>query len=136
MMIETTPEPTTAGGRWLSRLAKGTEETILTATLALVTILLLFDAIGRPLGGIHIPGKDEYVKQLTLWLAFVGGLAAAMQGKHLTLSTSEFFGDGLARRLTRLFAFSVAAAASPRPVRCPSASPSGCPSRSCRSRSA
>ncbi len=109
-MIDTMPESTAARGGWLSRLAKGTEETILTATLALVTILLLFDAIGRPLGGIHIPGKDEYVKQLTLWLAFVGGLAAAMQGKHLTLSTSEFFGDGLARRLTRLFAFSAAAA--------------------------
>ncbi len=109
-MIETTPESTAPTGGWLTRLAKGTEETILTATLALVTILLLFDAIGRPLGGIHIPGKDEYVKQLTLWLAFVGGLAAAMQGKHLTLSTSEFFGDGLARRLSRLFAFSVAAA--------------------------
>ncbi len=109
-MIETIPESTAAGGGWLSRLAKGTEETILTATLALVTILLLFDAIGRPLGGIHIPGKDDYVKQLTLWLAFVGGLAAAMQSKHLTLSTSEFFGDGLARRLSRLFAFSVAAA--------------------------
>ena len=109
-MIETTPESTAATGGWLTRLAKGTEETILTATLALVTILLLFDAIGRPLGGIHIPGKDDYVKQLTLWLAFVGGLAAAMQGKHLTLSTSEFFGDGLARRLSRLFAFSVAAA--------------------------
>jgi tripartite ATP-independent transporter DctM subunit len=109
-MIETTPESTAARGGWLTRIAKGTEETILTATLALVTILLLFDAIGRPLGGIHIPGKDEYVRQLTLWLAFVGGLAAAMQGKHLTLSTSEFFGDGLARRLTRLFALSVAAA--------------------------
>jgi tripartite ATP-independent transporter DctM subunit len=109
-MIETTPESTAATGGWPTRLAKGAEETILTATLALMTILLLFDAIGRPLGGIHIPGKDDYVKQLTLWLAFVGGLAAAMQGKHLTLSTSEFFGDGLARRLSRLFAFSVAAA--------------------------
>jgi C4-dicarboxylate transporter DctM subunit len=109
-MIETTPESTAARSGWPTRLANVTEETILTATLALVTILLLFDAIGRPLGGIHIPGKDEYVRQLTLWLAFVGGLAAARQGKHLTLSTSEFFGDGLARRLARLFAYSVSAA--------------------------
>jgi tripartite ATP-independent transporter DctM subunit len=109
-MIDTTPESTAARGGWLTRLANVTEETILTATLALVTILLLFDAIGRAFGGIHIPGKDEYVRQLTLWLAFVGGLAAARQGKHLTLSTSEFFGEGLARRLARVFAFSVAAA--------------------------
>jgi C4-dicarboxylate transporter, DctM subunit len=108
-MIETSPESSGKTG-FLGSVLKGTEATVLTATLALVTILLLIDAIGRPFGGFHVPGKDEYVKQLTLWLAFVGGLAAAVQGKHLTLSTAEFFGDGLARRLTRLFGFSVAAA--------------------------
>ncbi len=109
-MIETTQEST--GGRpgVVARLLKGTEATILTATLALATILLLIDAVGRPFGGFHVPGKDEYVKQLTLWLAFVGGLAAAIQGKHLTLSTAEIFGEGRARRLSRLFGFSVSAA--------------------------
>ena len=29
---------------------------------------------------------------LTLWLAFVGGLVATREGKHLTLSTAELFG--------------------------------------------
>jgi len=109
-MIETTPELAGSQTGFIGTLLKGTEQTVLTATLALATILLLIDAIGRPLGGIHVPGKDEYVKQLTLWLAFVGGLAAAAQGTHLTLSTSEFFGEGLARRLSRLFGFSVSAA--------------------------
>jgi C4-dicarboxylate transporter, DctM subunit len=108
-MIEATPE--SAGGRqgFFGTVLKGAEETILTATLSLVTILLLIDAIGRPLGGFHVPGKDEYVKQLTLWLAFIGGLAAAAQGKHLTLSTAEAFGEGRARRLSKLFGLSVAA---------------------------
>ena len=50
------------------------------------------------------------MQQLTLWLAFVGGLVATRQAKHLTLSTAEFFGEGCARRLSRLLAFSVAAA--------------------------
>ena len=109
-MTDTTADSTAAPRGWPARVAKGVEATILTATLGLVTVLLLFDAIGRPFGGIHVPGKDEYVKQLTLWLAFVGGLAAAMQGRHLTLSTSEFLGEGRARRLSRLFGFSVAAA--------------------------
>ena len=109
-MIETTQESTGSQPGVVARLLKGTEATILTATLALATILLLIDAIGRPLGGFHVPGKDEYVKQLTLWLAFVGGLAAAIQGKHLTLSTAEIFGEGRARRLSRLFGFSVSAA--------------------------
>jgi C4-dicarboxylate transporter, DctM subunit len=109
-MIETTQESSGGQPGVLARVLKGTEATILTATLALVTILLLIEAIGRAVGGFHVFGKDEYVKQLTLWLAFVGGLAAAIQGKHLTLSTSEFFGEGLARRLSRLFGFSVSAA--------------------------
>jgi C4-dicarboxylate transporter DctM subunit len=109
-MIETTQESSASQPGVFARVFKGAEQTILTATLALVTILLLIDAIGRPLGGFRVFGKDEYVKQLTLWLAFVGGLAAAAQGKHLTLSTAEFFGDGLARRLSRLFGFSVSAA--------------------------
>jgi C4-dicarboxylate transporter DctM subunit len=102
--------PSTGRTGFLRSFFKGTEQMVLMATLALITILLLIDAIGRPLGGFHVPGKNEYVKQLTLWLAFVGGLSAAVQAKHLTLSTAEFFGEGLARRLSRLFGFSVAAA--------------------------
>jgi tripartite ATP-independent transporter DctM subunit len=94
----------------LSTLFKRTEQTILVATLGLATILPLIDAFGRPLGGFHLEGNSNYVQQLTLWLAFVGGIAATSQGKHLTLSTAEFFGDGLARRLSRLLAYSVAAA--------------------------
>ncbi len=87
-----------------------TEQSILVVTLGLATILPLIDAIGRPLGGFHLEGSANYVQQLTLWLAFVGGIAATSQAKHLTLSTTEFFEDGLARRMARLLAYSVAAA--------------------------
>jgi C4-dicarboxylate transporter, DctM subunit len=108
-MNETTSGPAGKPG-FVGRALRGAEQTVLTATLAVATILLLIDAVGRPFGGFHVPGKDEYVKQLTLWLAFVGGLAAAAQGTHLTLSTSGFFGEGLPRRLARLFGLSVSAA--------------------------
>jgi C4-dicarboxylate transporter, DctM subunit len=109
-MIETTAGSAGDGRQgFFGTVLKGAEETILTATLSLVTILLLIDAVGRPLGGFHVPGKDEYVKQLTLWLAFIGGLAAAAQGKHLTLSTTEVFGEGRLRRWSQLFGLSVAA---------------------------
>lgn len=94
----------------LTALFRGIEQGVLVVTLGLATILPLIEAIGRPLGGFHIPGSAAYVQQLTLWLAFVGGLAATSQGRHLTLSTAEFFDEGLARRLARLVAFSVAAA--------------------------
>ncbi|HYL04562.1 MAG TPA: TRAP transporter large permease subunit [Thermoanaerobaculia bacterium] len=95
-----------AGG-WFARC----EDAALVAALALATVVPLVDALGRPLGGFHIPGSALYVQQLTLWLAFVGGLAATRQGAHLTLSTSQLFPDGsLARRAARLAALSVAAA--------------------------
>jgi tripartite ATP-independent transporter DctM subunit len=94
----------------LSAVFRRTEQSVLVATLGLATLLPLIDAFGRPLGGFHVPGSAAYVQQLTLWLAFVGGLAATGQAKHLTLSTAEFFDEGLARRLSRLLAFSVAAA--------------------------
>jgi len=94
----------------LNALFRRTEQGVLVATLAFATLLPLIDAIGRPLGGFHIPGSAAYVQQLTLWLAFVGGLAATSQAKHLTLSTAEFFDEGLYRRMSRLLAFSVAAA--------------------------
>jgi tripartite ATP-independent transporter DctM subunit len=94
----------------LTTLFKRTEQAILVATLGLATILPLIDAFGRPLGGFHLEGNANYVQQLTLWLAFVGGMAATGQAKHLTLSTAEFFDEGLARRLSRLLAYSVAAA--------------------------
>ncbi len=96
--------------KFLSTLFKRTEQGILVATLGLATLLPLIDAIGRPLGGFHLYGSAAYLQQLTLWLAFVGGMAATGQAKHLTLSTSEFFDEGLMRRLSRLTAYSVAAA--------------------------
>ena len=109
-MTETAGASSTGATGFLAWLFRGTEQAVLMATLALTTILLLIDAFGRPLGGFHVPGKDEYVKQLTLWLAFVGGLAAAVQASHLRLSTAEFFGEGRARQLSRLIGGSVAAA--------------------------
>jgi len=87
-----------------------TEQGALVATLGLVTLLPLIDMLGRPLGGFHVVGSAEYVQQATLWIAFVGGIAATSQAKHLTLSTAEFFGDGVARRMSRLFSYAIAAA--------------------------
>lgn len=92
---------------WLERA----EKVALVAALALATVVPLVDAIGRPLGGFHIPGSALYVQQLTLWLAFVGGLAATRRGTHLTLSTAQLFAPGsVARRAARLLAFAAAAA--------------------------
>ena len=94
----------------LDSLAQRLEQIPLVGALALAALLPLIDAIGGLLGGFHIPGSSAYVQQLTLWLAFVGGLVATREVKHLTLSTAELLGNGVARRVARVFACSVAAA--------------------------
>lgn len=86
------------------------EHGLLVAALAVATVLPLVDAFGRPLGGFHVPGSGSILQLVTLWTAFVGGLLATREGTHLTLSTAELLGSGRARRVARLFAFSVAAA--------------------------
>jgi tripartite ATP-independent transporter DctM subunit len=82
---------------------------VLLAALAAITLLPLVDAIGRPFGGLHVPGGAGWVQQITLWLAFVGGLVATRQEKHLTLSTAELFGERV-RRAGKVLAAAVAAA--------------------------
>jgi len=83
---------------------------VLVATLALITVIPLVEVLAPRLAGVHMSGAGMYVKHLTIWLAFVGGLAAATQMKHLTLSTADFLGEGLWQRLARLLACSVSAA--------------------------
>lgn len=87
------------------------EDGVLVAAFLVAIVLPLVDAVGRPLGGFHIPGNATYLQELTLWLAFLGGLLAVREGKHLTLSTAEIFTEGgRARRIVRVGAHAVAAA--------------------------
>lgn len=94
----------------LRRFPHRAEDAILTAALLAAMLLPLIDAIGRPLGGFHVPGGAPYLQQLTLWIAFLGGLLATREGAHLTLSTAELLGEGRARRAATHLAASVAAA--------------------------
>ncbi len=83
---------------------------VLVAVFLLSMLLPLIEAVGRPLGGFFIPGSASYRAQLTLWLAFLGGLLAAREGHHLTLSTAEAFGRPKVRMIARVFSSAVAAA--------------------------
>src|SRR6266850_2447663 len=83
---------------------------VLVAAFLISMILPLIDALGRPLGGFSVPGAATYRAQLTLWLAFVGGLLATRERRHLTLSTAEAIGHAKVRDAARLFSSSVAAA--------------------------
>jgi C4-dicarboxylate transporter, DctM subunit len=93
----------------LTTALRRTEQSVLVATLGLATIIPIIGVLGPTLGGFHLPGSSVYVRHLTLWLAFVGGLAAASQAKHLTLSTAEFIEHGLFKTLARFLSNTVAA---------------------------
>lgn len=86
------------------------EGAALVAAFLFSMVLPLIDLFGRPLGGFSVPGSDSYRAQLTLWLAMLGGLLAARERQHLTLSTSEAIGRAKVRNAARLFSSSVAAA--------------------------
>jgi tripartite ATP-independent transporter DctM subunit len=105
----TLSEPQVRPGRVLTVLRR-VEGTVLVAAFLLAMILPLIDALGRPLGGFYLRDSATYRSQLTLWLAFLGGLLATREGRHLTLSTAEAIGHARVRNAARLFSSSVAAA--------------------------
>ncbi len=84
---------------------------MLVAAFLISMLLPLIDALGRPFHGFSVPGSGTYRAQLTLWLAFLGGLLATRERRHLTLSTAEAIGHAGIRDWARLFASAVAAAA-------------------------
>ena len=90
-------------------LIRGLGRGALVATFLLLTAMPLVDFLGRPLAGFHIPGSATYTQQLTFYLAFLGGLLATWNSKHLTLSTAVLLPSGRARRCAEFFAGCVAA---------------------------
>ena len=86
------------------------ENAALVVALLLAMALPLIDALGRPLGGFHVPGGAPSLQQLTLWLAFLGGLVATREGQHLTLSTASLLRSQRARDLAHVLAGAVGAA--------------------------
>jgi tripartite ATP-independent transporter DctM subunit len=106
MQTEPDPRPTGRAGSFVHGLEGG----VLVVAFLLSMLVPLIDALGRPFGGFTVPGSSEYRSQLTLWLALLGGLLAARQRQHLTLSTAEAIGKVKLRDAARVFSSAVAAA--------------------------
>ena len=97
--------PSSAAGRALRRLEHG----FLIVALLAAAFLPLADTLGRPFG-VHVPAGADYLQQVVLWLAFLGGLVATRERRHLSLSTAELFGEGRVRGAGRVLAGAVSAA--------------------------
>ncbi len=97
--------PSSAAGRAVRHLEHG----FLVVALLAAMFLPLADTLGRPFG-LHVPAGADYLQQVVLWLAFLGGLVATREHRHLSLSTAELFGHGSVRRFGRVLAAAVSAA--------------------------
>jgi C4-dicarboxylate transporter DctM subunit len=91
-------------GRGLRHLEHG----LLILALLGAAALPLADTLGRPFG-FAVPAGADYLQQLVLWLAFLGGLVATRERRHLSLSTVELFG-ARTRRFGSVLAAAVSAA--------------------------
>lgn len=91
------------------RLLRGLEHTLLVAALLAACALPLADTLGRPFG-YAVPAGADVLQQLVLWLAFLGGLVATRERRHLTLSTAELLPHRV-RRHGHVLAAAVSAAA-------------------------
>jgi C4-dicarboxylate transporter DctM subunit len=97
--------PSSVAGRVVRHLEHG----FLVVALLAAALLPLADTLGRPFG-LHVPAGADYLQQIVLWLAFLGGLVATREHRHLSLSTAELFGEGAVRRFGRVLAAAVSAA--------------------------
>ena len=61
------------------------ERGFLAGALVAIVGLPLVEAAARPLDGIGIPGSLDLVRHLTLWIGFLGAVAAVPAGRHLAL---------------------------------------------------
>ena len=103
------PGSAAPANRFVSAL-HGVEGGALVLAFIVSMLLPLIDAIGRPFGNFAIPGSQSYRAQLTLWLAFVGGLLATREHRHLTLSSAEAIAKWKVKDAARLVSSSVSAA--------------------------
>ena len=81
--MTTAPTPPDAG-----RAGAGpglVERGLLAGALVAIVGLPLVEVAARPLDGIGIPGSIDLVRHLTLWIGFLGAVAAVPAGRHLAL---------------------------------------------------
>src|SRR5690348_1491909 len=87
-------------------------ETVLISLISIIMVLLPVIEIGlRKLRGQGVPGSSIYVQHFTVWLGFLGALAATEAGKHLGLATANLLA-GRWRTRANFFGTLVSAASS------------------------
>jgi tripartite ATP-independent transporter DctM subunit len=90
--------------------AQEIEQSFAAASLLLVGLLPVLEMVLRTFFKTGIPGSINYVQNLTLWVGFIGAIAAARDKQHLTfIPTLEFLPERW-RRMAAVFSSAVSAA--------------------------
>lgn len=63
------------------------ESALAAVALLAMGLLPVIEMVTRAVTGSGIPGSQDFVQHLTLWVAFLGAMLATREGRHLTLST-------------------------------------------------
>jgi C4-dicarboxylate transporter, DctM subunit len=84
-------------------------ETALTVAISLVMVILpIIEVVLRRATGNGVPSGSQYVQRLTVWVGFLGALAATAAHKHLGLASGNLLPKGWPRTAAALFGSIVA----------------------------
>ncbi len=67
--------------------ARRTESLLAAAAILAMGVLPVAEMALRGLFSVSLPGAQDFVQHLTLWVAFLGAMIATREGRHLSLST-------------------------------------------------
>jgi tripartite ATP-independent transporter DctM subunit len=71
------------------RWVRAAEDGLLGLLLLVLVLVPTVELLGRRFLGTGIPAAADYVRHLTLWIGFVGAMAATRDGRHLTLAGDQ-----------------------------------------------
>jgi tripartite ATP-independent transporter DctM subunit len=60
--------------------------------LLALSLMPVLEVVGRPFRIFLISGSSTWIQHMTLWIALVGAIVAALQEKHLSIATSQILG--------------------------------------------
>ena len=91
----TNPSTTAAAGierrpAVIARVFHGVENGVGIVAILAMAALPIGEIVGRQFLGQGVPGSITWVRHLTLWVAFAGGIIAARDRRHLALATTTF----------------------------------------------
>lgn len=92
------------------RLLHGLENALLTALVGVLILLAGAQILARMLFDTGFLWADGLLRNLVVWIAMFGAMAAAREGKHLAVDLLPHLRDGWLRRLGGLLAQGFAAA--------------------------